>query len=303
MEPRANDPSSGAFIIDHSSLAMFKDCPRKYNLGILQGFRLGTAAPPLVFGSAYHAGLESFDHALSRGATRDEALIYGIRKALTYELPPGDTARTRETLIRALVWYEEAYRNDFALTHHLPDGRPAVELSFRVELPFSFSHSSDPVLYIGHIDKIVEYQGLLYAMERKHTKSALSDHFWLRYTFSSQISGYNLACETNFNVATGGAIIDATQVGVNFARFGRRIAARVKTHQEEWLLDTAYWLEQLNASFTTDRWPHNHEACSKYGGCQFRQVCFANPAVRSVILRDHYRVEKWDPLRPRGEDD
>lgn len=301
--PEANKPSSGVFVIDHSSLAMFKECPQKYKFAIVDGYRLTTAAPPLAFGSAYHDGLEAFDRAIARGLDREAALIASIRSALRHTLPPGDTARTRETLIRALVWHEEHYRHDFAETWILPNGKPAVELSFRIELPFSFSHSDLPVLYCGHIDKIVSYQGRLFAMEHKHTKSALSDFYWLRYTFSSQISGYHLAAEASFSAEIGGAIIDATQVGVNFVRFGRRMATRVKAHQQEWLLDTHYWLEQLNSSFSTNRWPHNHESCGKYGGCQFRDVCFASPLVRDSVLRSHYRVEHWDPLRVRGEEE
>jgi hypothetical protein len=300
---QANDPSSGLFAVDHSSLAMFKECPRKYYYAIVEGRRPKTAAAPLVFGAAYHDGLETFERSMAAGATRHEALRAAIRKAIKYELTSDDSARTRATLIRALVWHEAHYRSDFVQVITLPNGKPAVELSFRVELPFTFSHSDAPVIYCGHIDSIVSYQGRLFAMEHKHTKSALNEHYWQRYVFSSQISGYVLAAEANFAAEIGGAIIDATQVGVNFARFGRRVAARVKAHQEEWLLDLHYWLTQLDMSFAANRWPHNHESCGKYGGCQFRSVCFANPSVRDVVLRDEFKIERWDPLRVRGEED
>lgn len=300
---QANDPASGLFAVDHSSLAMFKECPRKYYYAIVEGRRPKTAAAPLVFGSAYHDGLETFERSVAAGATRQEALRAAIRKACKHELTTDDPARTRATLIRALIWHEAHYRNDFAKVVTLPNGKPAVELSFRVELPFTFSHSDAPVIYCGHIDSLVEYQGRLFAMEHKHTKTALSEHYWQRYVFSSQISGYVLAAEANFSVEVGGAIIDATQVGVNFARFGRRVAARVKAHQEEWLLDLHYWLTQLDGSFAANRWPHNHESCGKYGGCQFKSVCFSNPSVRDVILRDEFRIDRWDPLRVRGDDE
>lgn len=300
----ANSPASGIFAVDHSSLAMFKECPRKYYYAIVAGRRpAGLPPPPLAFGSAYHDGLEAFERSVAKGADRHEALRVAIRSALKHVLPEEDTARTRETLIRALVWYEANYRNDMARPIILPNGKPAVELSFRVELPFSFSHSDVPVIYCGHIDSLVDYQGRIFAMERKTTKTALSEHYWQRYVFSSQISGYVLAAEANFSVEVGGAIIDATQVGVNFARFGRRVAARVKAHQEEWLLDLHYWLSQLDAAFAANRWPHNHESCGKYGGCQFKSVCFANPSVRDVVLRDEFRIDRWDPLRVRGEED
>lgn len=295
--------------IDNTSLAMFKDCPRKYQLGMIQGYRPKTVAAPLSFGKIYHDCLEYFDRQVVALGNREDALRATVRKA--YELTDGqdlgtDSARTRATLLRSLVWYEAHWRNDMMETYILPSGKPAVELSFRIELPCEIynieTEQHEPVVYCGHIDKIVTYNGTVMPLEHKHTKSSLYDSYWDRYVFSSQISGYYMACMASFNIEVGGAVIDATQVGVNFSRFGRRVANRVAAHQQEWILDTAYWMQQLNFSLQTGRFPHNSEACSKYGGCQFRSVCFSNPSVRQTILDTEFRIEKWDPLRNRGED-
>ena len=299
----ANNPASGIFAVDHTSLAMFKECPQKYKYAIVDGYRPRSAAAPLAFGSAYHDGLETFERAIAAGADRHEALRKAIRAALAHTLTSDDTARTKTTLIRSLVWHEAQYRQDFLKTHVLSNGKPAVELSFRLELPFQFSHADMPVIYCGHIDQIAEYHGRLFTVEHKSTKSALSEHYWLRYRFSSQLAGYFLAAETNFAVEVGGAIIDATQVGVTFTRFGRQIVQRLKLHQEEWLLDLHYWLSLLDGCFSADRWPKNQESCSKYAGCQFRSVCFASPQVRDVVLRDEFKIDRWNPLRPRGDDE
>lgn len=299
----ANNPLSGIFAVDHTSLAMFKECPQKYYYAIVKGYRPKTKAAPLVFGSAYHDGLETFERAMAAGATRHEALRASIRAALTHELTNDDSARTRLTLVRSLVWHEAHYRHDFLKTVTLPNGKPAVELSFRLELPFQFSHADVPVIYCGHIDQIAEYQGRLFTVEHKSTKTALSEYYWLRYRFSSQLSGYFLAAEANFAVEVGGAIIDSTQVGVTFTRFGRQTVQRLKSHQEEWLLDLHYWLSLLDGCFSADRWAKNQESCSKYSGCQFRSVCFASPAVRDVVLRDEFRIDRWNPLKTRGDDE
>ena len=69
----ANNPASGIFAIDHSSLAMFKECPRKYYYAIVKGYRPKTAAAPLVFGSAYHDALEFFELQISKGLDREDA--------------------------------------------------------------------------------------------------------------------------------------------------------------------------------------------------------------------------------------
>lgn len=298
---------TAAFIIDNTSLAMFKECPKKYQLGILLGYRPKSSAPPLTFGKAYHDALEVFRREKARGMSHDDSIAKALRKALdaSYADPSFTlfTNRSRITLCRAIVWYADQYKNDVMKTLVLPNGKPAVELSFRVELPFSFHGSDAPVYYCGHVDEVAEYSDKLYAVEHKHTVGSMYDSYWDRYTFSSQISGYVMALKINFNLEVAGALIDATQVGVNFARFGRRIAHRVETHQQEWIVDLSYWMSQLDLCIRSDRFPHNTESCTKYGGCQFREVCFSSPLVRQAILDSHFKIEKWNPLKPRGEEE
>lgn len=289
--------------IDNTALAMYKDCPKKYQLGILRGYRPKSTSAPLSFGIAIHNVLELFDAQTALGIDRETALAAAIRRSfeLSTEGFGTDSRRTRVTLIRALVWYEQTYRNDPMQTVVLPNGKPAVELSFRVELPVDIDGS--PVIYSGHIDKLVRYNGQIFAVERKHTVSTLGDYYYARYVFSSQISGYVLAVRTAYGENIGGAIIDAVQLGESFCRFGRRVAHRVPEHIDEWLNDTIYWIDRLATSLRDGRWPHNTEACMKYGGCQFREVCFSNPAVRQAILNADFRIEHWDPLRIRGEEE
>lgn len=296
----------GSFVIDHTSLAMFKDCPKKYYLGILNGYRPKQSAPPLTYGKVFHTAVEVYDREKGKGLDHDLAVAKAVQRAwkdskgdATFTL---DSRRSIASLIRAVIWYADTWKDDYLETLVLPNGKPAVELSFTFELPFTFAGTDAPVLYCGHIDRVAKYRDDLFAVEHKHTVSALSDSYWNRYVFGSQTSGYVMALKVNFNLNTAGAIIDATQVGVNFARFGRRPVHRVETHQQEWMLDLSYWLSQLDLCLTTDRWPRNTEACSKYSGCQFRDYCFSRPMSRDLILAHDFKIEKWDPLKIRGED-
>ena len=68
-------------------------------------------------------------------------------------LPLGDNARTKETLVRAIVWYLDQFWEDKAVSIKLPSGKPAVEYHFK--LPF-MSYEKDivyPVSYT-HLDNI-----------------------------------------------------------------------------------------------------------------------------------------------------
>lgn len=288
---------------DNTSLSAFKDCPKKYEYGILKGYRGRNTSPALLFGNSYHATVEHFDASIAKGVERELALYLAIKEA--FRLSVGgfgdDTKRTRLSLIRSLVYYADQFKNDPIKTHIFQNGKVGLEMSFRFQLPFS-AYSGEPFLYAGHIDKLADYSRSLYALERKTTTTTLGDAFFERYTYSSQIGGYVYAGKVVFDTPVSGAIIEGLQVAVNFSRFGRTIVHRVNDHLEEWLKDLEYWIRQVEYSAKWNYWPHNTEACMKYGGCPFRSVCFKSPSVRQLILDTEFRIEKWNPMDNRGTD-
>jgi hypothetical protein len=296
--------------IDNTSLSKFKECPQKYFLSIVQGYRRNSKAPPLVFGKIYHDLLELYDRLIFTGISREDVVRILVRRALNYsnELAElDDDKRNIPSLLRAIVWYDMAYSNDPFKTVMLIDGRPAVELSFQLNFPMQLynweSGEHEDVIYCGHIDRIASYEGRLYAVEHKHTTSALGDYYYDRYTFSSQISGYAAAIRVVWGLDAVGAMIDSTSIGVTFARFGRRIATRVEEHLEEWLEDTKYWITQVYEAKKNQHFPRNTESCNRYSGCEFRDVCYARPGARDAVLKADFHVEHWNPMKPRGPEE
>jgi hypothetical protein len=288
---------------DNTSLSIFKACPRKYKYSIVDGWRSPRKSPPLIFGGAYHDVLEHYELQLAMGAEPDTALHNAVKRA--FELSEAgfgdDTRRTRLTLIRSLVWYADQYKNDSLKQHIFPNGKVALEMSFRFELPFSPTGSNSPYIYCGHMDKLATYNSALWTVERKHTTSTLNEQFFQRYYFSSQIGGYVYAGKVVFDTPVAGAIIEATQVAVNFSRFGRVVSHRVNDHLEEWMEDTKYWIKQIEYSASHESWPHNTESCSDFGGCQFRGVCGKAPGIRQMILEADFVKDRWNPLDIRGD--
>lgn len=289
------------FAIDNTSVSTFKDCPQKYFLSIISGWRAPGAAPPLAFGGAYHDCLERYDDLLAKGVVKAQALRDTIRHAFTFEELGDDERRTRLTLVRSLVWYAEQYSSDVLSTHRFANGRVGLEMSFSFELPWKVSGTNDSFIYSGHIDKLALYSGDLYAVERKHTISTLNDQFFSRYTFSGQTCGYVYAGKVVFDIPVAGAIIEATQVATNYSRFGRLVVHRINSHLEEWLQDLNYWTRQMEYCATHNYWPRNTESCSKYNGCQFRKVCGKDPAVRELVLASEFVKRHWNPLETRGD--
>jgi hypothetical protein len=292
---------------DNTSLSRYKECPKKYYFSIVQGYRQKSEPPTLKFGGDFHLCVEEYDHGIVSGLSHDQALVASVRLALELTTSYADDGspsfwlgdgkyRTRATLLRAVIWYCETYQSDPLQTLVLPDGRPAIELSFRLELPNS------SFLYCGHIDKIATYGSHgVFIQERKTTASSIGSYYFDQYNPNSQLSGYVLAGTALSSTPVIGAVIDAIQLAVDFARPARSIQFRPKDLLDEWLADTLTWIERIEESFSANSWPMNTESCHKYGGCQFRSVCSKSPSIRPMLLEADFTIVPWDPLKIRGK--
>lgn len=304
-------PSNVQIAWDSTSMSTFKTCPRKYQLSIIEGWRSQKPIPSLSFGIALHSLLELWDKSTANGEDKDQAFRAVIKATLAYEklsLPDGkfadpewltmSTDRSRLTLLRSVVWYILDHWDDNLTTLNLPDGRPAVELSFRVILPVE-TDEGESYFYCGHIDKLVEMAGNKHVLDRKHTTYPLNKQYFDKYTPDNQMSGYIMGASTLVGEMVHGAIIDAAQVGVTFTRFMRGLAERSDDMIQGWLKDLYIYIKQAEGYARNNHWPMNDTSCHHYGGCQFRGICHLPPANRAELLRAHFKIEKWNPLASR----
>lgn len=331
---------------DNTSISVYKECPRKYQYFILEGWRKkGNVAPALTFGGLYHKGLEIFDKAKAEGMDHEAALLHAVGQIMKLSVTRGtlytedssggvkfvgddesesehtyprsigctvkrthrpffsdDNTRTRETLVRAIIWYADHYRNDPFQTLILPNGRAAMELSFRFELPLE-SPDGDPYIYCGHLDKVATQGGEKWVVERKTTKQTLGSYFFVRFTPNSQVSGYGSAGRMVLNSPVSGVLIDGMQTAVGFSRFGRGLANRNDEMLDEWLNNTLEWIRRAERDAAQNFFPMNEESCHKWSGCQFRDVCAKSPGSRQKWLESNYIYAPWNPLENRGEEE
>lgn len=302
---------------DSTSLGELKLCPRKYQLRILEGWTPRSQSIHLTFGLAFHSALEHFDHALSAGATRTEAARAAIRQALklTWDAErkrpwmSDDKYKNRATLIRTIVWYLEHYNllnaDDPIRTIMLASGKPAVELSFRLALPFE-SPADGNYLLCGHLDKVGELSGQLYVVDRKTTKHTLSPEYFKQYSPDNQFSTYIFGGSQVLDRPIAGLICDAAQVLVEGSRYQREPINRTPSEINEWVEGLEYWLgmaEHLATAYYAEGkdYPMNDKACHVYGGCPYRDVCSKTPAVREQWLKAGFVKSTWDPLQVRGD--
>lgn len=302
---------------DSTSLGALKMCPQHYKLRIVDGWVSKGTSAHLTFGLIYHKALEVYDHSKALGSTHDQATIDAVRVCLTMtwddELQrpwaSDNTNKTRETLLRSVIWYLEKFAEDSLKTVILSNGKPAVELSFRFELGITSSICGSPYLMCGHIDRLVEFNDSFYVLDRKTTKYSLDQDYGSKYTPDNQMSLYDVAGQIILPEETSGFIIDAAQVLATISRFHRYPISRHKSVREEWLADLEYWLRMAEFFAQSNYWPRNDKACLSYwshndpinSGCPYRQVCSAAPVMRERILNSFYQKSRWDPLITRGE--
>lgn len=294
---------------DSTSLGLLKTCPRKYYYEVIEGWQPNGRALPLVFGIHYHSALETYDKARAEGESHEVATRTAVRHAMQIQdetveeiryMPRTTdcTARNRENLVRNIIWYLDQFEHDAATTIIMKNGKPAVELTFKMEIPMP-TPAGDQMLLCGHMDRVVDFGGEIYVMDHKTTKGTLHDQYWKGYSPNNQVSLYTLASTVVLGERAKGVIISACQLAVGFCRFARRPIHRTEGQTAEWLDEAQRWILQAQRYAETGYWPMNDTACGLYGGCSFRKVCSADPAMRGRLLNSDYHKRVWDPMKAR----
>ena len=304
--------------VDSTSLGEFKTCPQKYYYTIIEGWRPRDESVDLTFGLLYHAVGERYEHAQASGRSHDEATLIALRWLMneTWNHTLGrpwlspDPNKNRRTLVRAFLWHLEQFgENDPLETLILANGKPAVELSFTLDLGIA-SVSGEPFMLCGHLDRIALMNGEPTIVDKKTTKGALTGYFFNQYSPDNQMSTYSCGGRIVYEQPIRMIIVDAVKVG-EAPSFARGIVERSLPLQEEWIEDTKFWLGQMQQSALALHWPKNDKSCGHWrgnradgsfkSGCDFREVCSAHPAMREQILKANFVRRTWDPLQRRGD--
>jgi hypothetical protein len=281
-------------------LGLLKECPRKYQLSMIEGWSARSASVHLTFGIQYHKALENYDVCRANGLNHDEALLWVVHFLFTatHGWESDHSSKNRETLFRSVVWYLEAYADDVAKTLILSSGAPAVELSFRFATELEAAPGV-PILLSGHMDRLVDFDGTHYVMDRKTTGSTLSTYYFDQYNPDNQMSLYTYASKVVYGMPVAGVIIDAAQIAVGFTRFERGITLRSGGQMHEWMDDFEIWIDSARRYADLGHWPMNEKSCGAYGGCPFRGICSKDPSVREIYLKTDFEKRYWNPLETR----
>lgn len=307
------------FAIDSVSIGLMKSCPRLYEMTILEGWQAKAESIHLRFGIEYHQALQEYDVSRANGVEHEDA-IYDCVSALASRVwdwnPDRESKagkyKNRDTIVSLVLDYLDHFSDDPAATYIKADGKAAVELSFRFELPFASSGyevvedggMGQPYLLCGHLDRVVVFNDQLLVMDRKTTTTTLGSYYFDQYEPDNQMSLYTLAGKVVLGAPIRGVVIDAAQVMLAEPnRFVRGFTYRTPDQTQEWLRDLELLLQTFESYARLNYYPMNDKFCSMFGGCKFRGICAKDPAVRERFLKTDFikldEQSRWNPLKPR----
>ena len=234
-----------------------------YQYLYLDGWGCTEESIHLRFGSEYHQALQDYDLSRAAGVGHDDAVFDVVRELLlrTADFAPDpDTKagkyKSRNSLLRAVIWYLDEHEADPAQTYIKADGKPAVELSFRFELDWGpkagevVSHvvtdkdfemnlnpgalnltttegkqvevhyTSQPYLLCGHLDSVKSFSGSLFVMDHKTTTSTPGSYYFDQWSPNNQMTLYSIASKVILDSPVKGVIINAAQLMLDYDKSG-----------------------------------------------------------------------------------
>jgi len=276
---------------DPSSLDSFHRCPRYYKYSVLDRYRT-KGDVTTGFGTLLHDSVEQYDRAIIEGCSWTVAMHRAVEHAMKtsrdFRVDPNPNGkaqneRTRETLVRAVIWYIDQFRDDTMRTAVLPDGTAALEVRFEVPIEGTDYRLS------GRLDKLAWLNDGLYVVERKTTGQTLGPWYFNFYSPNTQVTAYIWAARKFLGLPVEGVVIEAFQTAVSFTRIGRGVCTRTEDQLAEFERDMRIHIEHAERYAKEEYWPMNESACGNYGGCKFRPVCARPGHMRQTWLDEEFQ--------------
>lgn len=253
-------------MFNSSCISDYMGCPRLFYYTWIRGLVTKTEKPALVFGRVFHEALK--EHYKTGDVEEAIKKFDQIPSTIT------DDHRTREWGTAIFKQYVERYKTEQGKTLHL-------EVKFRVEI--------GDRLYAGTMDRIEDWNKLIYVDDHKTTKS-LGLSFFEGFRPHPQIDGYCFACKEIMGKCHG-AIINGISVAKNPKdRFQRFTSSRTEQEIEGWkevFMDTT---DDILRDFQRNHFPKRTNYCTRWGKCRFWELCVYGEDER--FIEQSFKVEK-----------
>jgi hypothetical protein len=286
--------------LDSSMLATFKSCPAKFNLEYLQHWKSKEPSVHLHAGASFARGLEVARRAFyEQGLPPTDAAQRG-RAALEEaygDFPcPSDSGKSKVRMAGALDFYFANYPLSWDLTPPLvlPGGKLGIEYSFAHPLPINNPVTGQPILYVGRMDMLCNYEGLRLIEDDKTTRS-LGPTWSQQWDLRSQFIGYDWACWQD-GIEVDGALIRGVSILKTKYETQQALIKVAAWQRQRWYDEMLEWVRRIIRCWEAENgFLHNFDhACTDFGGCAFRRVCQSQD--ESPWLETYFERRIWSPL-------
>lgn len=310
-------------LFDNTRIGAFRTCPRKFYLRHVRHFTPDRTSAPLVFGSAWHNGMDALWGSTHKGRNDQQILDEASQAFLDKWIEEGmdapedmDIAVADKLLPRIPGTAYEMFFHYLALRKSWIQECEWVH----IERPFMvpLDANAPDIAYVGRLDKVVKYNGKVIVIEHKTTTAYKKDgpfrYEWMdSWSPNAQVDGYIHAAhmlypdEDVFGVYIDGALVHKKiHDGFKYIPINRQL-----TQLDAWLYETKYWIKRIfdeeakfhlaDLSVMSDApylaaYPKQTDSCSHFAGCTYRDLCKAwgNPEKESCP--SNFKEERWEPF-------
>lgn len=253
--------------LSYSSLGELHACPRKFVLNRLRSInRSDTRSVTFAFGHAVGTGIQSTLEGKSQ-----EQILFDMFLAWDYPDLYGEEERANKSFWSAVIAVQRfaiirdsSLLGDYELLY--VDGKPAVELSFRITTPDGFK-------YRGFVDVVLRHKitGELLVLELKTTSATSIDP--AQYKNSKQALGYSVVLD---RYAPGKSAYKVLYLVLSSKTLEYTPLEFTKSYLQraEWIHTLLLDLEIIKMYHANNFWPQNGASCYDFfRQCEHFQTC------------------------------
>ena len=307
---------------DNTKIAAYKSCPRKYLIRHILHWTpdIGERkAPALVFGGAWHEGMDAIWGSQGQPAEVKVSLAKMAFRQHWIEnsYPDPDTmslAEQEDLGARTPGTAHEMFFNYVNTRAKMLEECTVLGIEQPVAMPMP---GLSDTWYIGKLDKVFEWNGIHIGEHKTTTAYAIKGNFQPDWTeswgSSSQVKGYQMVGTLYYP--------NLQDVWVDGALVHKKVHDAFKivpvSHSlpllEEWITDTRRWIWSIQqeikeleevGDLSKGTFRRNEDNCfEKFGRCPFLNICSTcSDPTKLMAPPPGYKVEKWEPFDELGID-
>jgi len=308
---------SQAIVIDSTLIKTYRACQQKYDYFQNQHWvSKGRKAAP-SFGIAMHEAIAQFRISRRDGMKYPDAVELGqavLQQTYIKHMPLESQSEVMQDDRRSL---SNAIRLYHGFCQHY---EPLGYTYHQIEVPFALylgiirvsCNAADPsifiekdVIYVGIIDAIIEWQGLLYVSDIKSTAMNITETYLDSYKMDQGLFGYTHAARELLGIDTHHALVHAFWVQKEPKTKGKPLDEYYHTKSlyyddeqlGEWIANTLQTITEIEEHKLSGKWAMDFSAsCNNWNGCDYRGVCSLPPSSRQQRLELDFKKAIWTPL-------